>query len=81
MAGYFARHASVPLAITPVDVVSPDPKTPFTFSISMGVRHGDRALLQQLNAEIQRREPQIRQMLESYGVPLLATPPIVRVGN
>ncbi|HET9100185.1 MAG TPA: substrate-binding domain-containing protein [Acidobacteriaceae bacterium] len=81
MAGYFARRASVPLAVNPVDVVSPDPKMPFTFAISMGVRHGDRALLQQLNAEIQRREPQIRQMLKSYGVPLLATPPTVQVGN
>ena len=81
MAGFFARHASIPLAVTPVDVISPDPKMPFTFAISMGVRHGDRTLLQQLNAEIQRREPQIRQMLKSYGVPLLATPPTVRVGN
>lgn len=81
MAGYFARRASVPLAVTPVDVVSPDPKMPFTFAISMGVRRGNRALLQQLNAEIQRREPQIRQMLESYGVPLLAAPPSVRVGD
>lgn len=81
MAGYFARRASIPLAVTPVDVVSPDPKMPFTFAISMGVRHGDQALLQQLNAEIQRREPQIRQILKSYGVPLLATSPTVRMGN
>jgi mxaJ protein len=81
MAGYFARHTSVPLAVTPVDVVSPDPKVPFTFGISMGVRQGDRVLLKQLNQEIQRREPQIRQLLKSYGVPLLATPPAVRVGN
>jgi mxaJ protein len=81
MAGYFARHTSVPLTVTPVDVVSPNPKVPFTFAISMGVRKGDRALLKQLNQEIQRREPQIRQLLKSYGVPLLATPPAVRVGN
>jgi quinoprotein dehydrogenase-associated probable ABC transporter substrate-binding protein len=81
MAGYFARHSSVPLTVTPVDVVSPNPNMPFTFAISMGVRHGDRVLLQQLNAEIQRREPQIREMLDAYGVPLLATSPTVRVGN
>jgi mxaJ protein len=75
MAGYFAKNASVPLDVTPVDVVSPDPKIPFTFAISMGVRRGDRKLQEQLNAEIQRRGPEIRRLLESYDVPLLDAPP------
>ncbi len=80
MAGYFARHTSVPLDVTPVDVVSPDPAIPFTFAISMGVRRGNRKLQEQLNAEIQRREPEIRQLLESYDVPLLNAPPTAQVG-
>jgi quinoprotein dehydrogenase-associated probable ABC transporter substrate-binding protein len=44
MAGYFAQRAAVPLDVTPVDVVSPNPKMPFTFSIAMGVRQGDQQL-------------------------------------
>jgi quinoprotein dehydrogenase-associated probable ABC transporter substrate-binding protein len=75
MAGYFARHSPVPLQLTPVDVVSPDPKIPFTFAISMGVRRGDSELLQRLNSEIQQHRPRIHRLLESYGVPLLAAPP------
>lgn len=75
MAGYFARHSSVPLQVTPVDVVSPNPKIPFTFAISMGVRRGDSELLQRLNSEIQQHRSRIHQLLESYGVPLLAAPP------
>jgi len=75
MAGYFAKHSSVPLQVTPVDVVSPDPKIPFTFAISMGVRRGDSQLLQRLNSEIQQHQPRIHRLLESYGVPLLAAPP------
>ncbi len=80
MAGYFAEHASVPLDVSPIDVVSPDPKNPFTFAISMGVRRGDAGLQQQLNAEIERREPEIRQLLKSYGVPILPAPAAERVG-
>lgn len=74
MAGYFARHSPVPLDVTPADVTSPDPSLPFSFSISMGVRRGDEKLQQQLQAEIERRRPEIRRLLESYGVPLLDLP-------
>ena len=79
MAGYFAQRAAVPLDVTPVDVVSPNRKMPFTFSIAMGVRRGDQQLQKQLDAEIQRREPQIRDLLRSYGVPIL-TPHTMQVG-
>ncbi len=80
MAGYFAKHSRVPLEVTPVDVVSPNPELPFTFAISMGVRHGDTKLQQQLNVEIQRRESDIRQLLLTYDVPLLNAPPAVHMG-
>ena len=81
MAGYFARHSPVPLVVTPVDVVSPNPKIPFTFAISLGVRRGDSRLLRQLNAEIKRRRSRIHKLLESYGVPLLAANTTVRTGD
>ena len=80
MAGYFARHSPVPLVVTPVDVISPNPKIPFTFAISLGVRRGDSGLLRQLNAEIKRRRSRIHKLLESYGVPLLAASTTVRTG-
>lgn len=79
-AGYFARSSSVPLVVTPVDVVSPNPNLPFTFAISLGVRRGDSVLLQQLNAEIERRRTRIHQLLQSYGVPLLTAGTAVRTG-
>lgn len=75
MAGYFAKHSSVPLQVTPVDVVSPNPNIPFTFAISMGVRQGDTVLLDQLNTEIHKHRAQIQHLLESYGVPLLTAQP------
>lgn len=80
MAGYFASHSPVPLVVTPVDVVSPNPNIPFTFAISLGVRRGDSGLLRQLNAELERRHAQIHQLLQSYGVPLLAAGTTIRSG-
>lgn len=80
MAGYFARSSTVPLVVTPIDVVSPNPNLPFSFAISLGVRRGDSVLLQQLNAEIERRRTQIDRLLQSYGVPLLTANTAVRTG-
>jgi ABC-type amino acid transport substrate-binding protein len=80
MAGYFAKHSTVSLDVVPVDVVSPNPAVPFTFDISMGVRHGDTKLQQELNAEIQRREVDILRLLRAYDVPLLNAPPAAQMG-
>lgn len=80
MAGYFARRSPVPLVVTPVDVVSPNPNIPFSFAISLGVRRGDSGLLRQLNAELKRRRARIHKLLESYGVPLLGAGTTVRTG-
>lgn len=81
MAGYFAEHSPVALDITPINIVSPNPRFPFTFAISMGVRRGDSQLLQQLNSEIRQRRPRIHRLLESYGVPLLAAPQAAQTGD
>src|SRR3982751_1605283 len=41
LAGYFAKQAPVPLEVVPVSPAA-DPSLPFTFSIAMGVRKGDK---------------------------------------
>lgn len=71
LGGYFARHSSIPLEVTPVCTSTLDAGLPFGFDIAMGVRPGDTALRDQLNGVILRHSAEIRQVLESYGVPLL----------
>lgn len=74
LGGYFSRHATVPLTVTPV---SPDPKNPnlpFQFDIGIGVRRGDTALLQTLDRELQRRRAEIAAILRDYDIPRVALP-------
>ncbi len=72
IAGYFAQKSPVPLELTPVDSDSRNPTLPFHFDIAVGVREGDRALKQQLDAELVRRRSDIAQILRAYGVPQVA---------
>jgi mxaJ protein len=44
---------------------------PFVYDISIGVRRGDEALKEELDAILVRRRDEIRGILEEYGVPLL----------
>jgi quinoprotein dehydrogenase-associated probable ABC transporter substrate-binding protein len=74
MAGYFARRSAVPLRISVIDADPRDPSLPMTFDIAIGVRTADQELTQQLNAELERRRPEIRQLLQSYGIPQAALP-------
>ncbi len=71
LAGYFARTSTVPLRITPIDRSSSPAAIPVAFNISMGVMAGNAALRDQLDQFIVRRRPEIRELLLSYGVPLL----------
>jgi quinoprotein dehydrogenase-associated probable ABC transporter substrate-binding protein len=71
LAGYFARHSSVPLTITPIEADPAHPDLPLSFAIAIGFRRGDAVLRQRLNAEIEKRQPEIRELLQSYGVPQL----------
>lgn len=72
LAGYFARNSAVPLDVTPISGDPTLPDLPFHFDIALGVREGDQQLQQRLNAELDRRRPEIQQILRSYGVPLVA---------
>jgi len=71
LAGYFARHAKSPLDIAAVTPKVDRPYLPFIYSISMGVRLGDKELLRAVNGFIDRNEDRIRAILLRYGVPML----------
>lgn len=74
LAGYFAERSPVALKIAAIASDPANPKLPLSFDIGIGVRPGDAALKQRLDAEIRRREPEIRELLRSYGVPQLDLP-------
>jgi quinoprotein dehydrogenase-associated probable ABC transporter substrate-binding protein len=70
LAGYFAKHSPTPLSIVPVAPQGDSPALTFVFDIAMGVRHEDQGLRVALDQFIVRRQPEIRHLLERYGVPL-----------
>ena len=69
-AGYFSREQRRVLELKQVEP-SDDASLPMQFSISMGVRKGNHELRNELNAELARRDAEIRSVLKSYGVPTL----------
>ena len=71
LAGYFAPRESVPLAIVPLPDSVDRSGLPMAYDIAMGVRRSDRALGQQLNDIISRRQAEIARILEEYHVPML----------
>jgi mxaJ protein len=71
-AGYFARHKA--LDLTAIAPRADSPSLPFTFAIAMGVRRGDTALRDQLDAFIARRGADIGRILDEYGVPRVEEP-------
>jgi mxaJ protein len=68
-AGYFARHAGVPLRVTPLAAL---PGAHLRFAIAMGVRHSDTALRDRLDEFLKRRRPDIDRILAEYAVPIVA---------
>jgi quinoprotein dehydrogenase-associated probable ABC transporter substrate-binding protein len=71
LAGYFTQHSAIPLDITPIESDPANPALPLTFDIGLGVREGDSALKNQLDAELLRRHTEIEAILRSYGIPQL----------
>jgi quinoprotein dehydrogenase-associated probable ABC transporter substrate-binding protein len=74
LAGYFGRQSPVPLEITPVESDPSDPELPFSFDIAIGVRKGDTALKDRLDAELARRHADVEEILRSYGIPQVSSP-------
>jgi quinoprotein dehydrogenase-associated probable ABC transporter substrate-binding protein len=68
-AGYFAARSAQPLDVriaqAPVDLAD----HPFQFDIAMGVRRGDKALRDELDAIIDKRRADIDAILAAYRVP------------
>lgn len=69
LAGYFADSSTIRLRIEAVTPAA-DPRWPMSFPISMGVRKGNRELLKQIDASIDREQVPIRAILRAYHVPL-----------
>lgn len=68
-AGYYAKHAPVPLRVQYVPPPRALKDQPFVFAIAMGVRRGDGALRDRLDDFIARRGPEIERILADYAVP------------
>jgi mxaJ protein len=66
-AGWFAQHA--PVDVTPAKAPDDLQKMPFEFGIALGVRKGDRALRDALQAALDASKPQVDAVLAAYGVP------------
>ena len=67
-AGWFAARSPVPLRVVEAHA-PPDLSMPFEFAIAMGVKKGDEALRQALDAVIERRRADIVAILDAYQVP------------
>jgi mxaJ protein len=81
LGGYFAKVSAVPLTVMPIRDGERFAPQRFEFDISMGVRKGDHALRDVLNAFIDEHQSEIASLLESYGVPLVELPVKVSGGH
>lgn len=72
LGGYFAARMKPPLTVVPIEGTGAFPDQPFTYAIAMGVRRGDDALRERLDAFIQRRGHEIDALLLDYGAPLVS---------
>jgi quinoprotein dehydrogenase-associated probable ABC transporter substrate-binding protein len=69
MAGYFAKHAAVPINVKPLVKEKSGPS--LIYYIGLGVRPSDQEWKRALNGLIAQNRPDIDRILLSYGVPLL----------
>jgi len=73
IAGYWAKQLGADVILTPVgdDSLS---GIPFAYSMGMGVRRRDVALRDSLQKFIDSKGPEIRGLLEQFGIPLIPLP-------
>lgn len=71
IAGYFAGQEPVGLEVVAVSPSIDLPFRPYVYDISMGVRREDKPLKEALDESLARHRGEIRQLLTSYGVPLV----------
>ncbi|MBQ0930705.1 substrate-binding domain-containing protein [Ideonella sp. 4Y16] len=73
LAGFFAQRVKQPqLVVIPM---ASEPGVRFDYQMAMGVRYGEKAWKDQIEALIDARRPDIRAILQSYNVPLLEDAP------
>ena len=75
VAGYFAPRQGARLRLTTLPAEDPVAHQPMAFGVAMGVRRGDRALRQEVEAILDRRHGEVAAILASYGVPTVARAP------
>ncbi|HZZ92959.1 MAG TPA: quinoprotein dehydrogenase-associated putative ABC transporter substrate-binding protein [Usitatibacter sp.] len=73
-AGYFAARAPVPLEVHVVHAPADLDSVPFEYSIAMGVKRGNTALRDALDAALDARRADIRELLAEYSIPTLPQP-------
>lgn len=69
LAGFFIKREHLPMTLKPVAPQIDLPFLPFVYDISMGVRRGDDAFKERLEAIIENRQAEIKKILDDYGVP------------
>jgi mxaJ protein len=72
LAGFYSRRAKSPLEIVPVTPEIDLPYLPFVYDIAVGVRRGEEALRDRINAVLVERREEIERILDDYGVPRAA---------
>lgn len=70
MAGYFAALAPEELQVQPLKAIE-DGKLPLAYDISFGVRRGNMALKQRIEAALKRNRRAIMAILQDYHVPMV----------
>jgi mxaJ protein len=71
-AGYFARQSPVELTVVPITGTARFAPLLFQFDIAIGVRKGDDQRRETLDQLISHNAAQIAQILDEYGVPVVA---------
>jgi quinoprotein dehydrogenase-associated probable ABC transporter substrate-binding protein len=80
LAGYFVPRQKVSLEVVPVSPQIDLPFLPFVYDISMGVRRGDDAFRDEIEAVLERKRPEVERILDEYGVPRAAAPEQAQAG-
>jgi mxaJ protein len=70
MAGYFAGQEKPALTVSPISMPFDGPGWPMRFDIAMGVKKGNTALADEIDAVLKHEAGPIRQILQTYRVPL-----------
>ena len=72
LAGWVARRSRVALDVVPLPPEQASATLPFAFDIAVGVRRGEEALRDEVDAVLVRRRAEIERLLDDYGVPRVA---------